>query len=65
MLGRLSSSVAGHLRSEFDDDAVVDHAIDGSGGGQGIFEDLIPLGEDQIGGDDHTATFVAFGQKGE
>ena len=44
---------------------MMDHAINGGGRGQGVFEDLIPLGEDQVGGDDHTAAFVPFGQEGE
>ena len=41
--GGFIGSVAGHLLSEFDDDTVVDDAVDGGGGGHGVFEDLIPL----------------------
>ena len=41
--GGFIGSVAGHLLSEFDDDTVVDDAVDGGGSGHGVFEDLIPL----------------------
>ena len=41
--GGFIGSVAGHLLSEFDDNTVVDDAVDGGGGGHGVFEDLIPL----------------------
>ena len=46
--GGFIGSVTGHLLSEFDDDTVVDDAVDGCGGGHGVFEDLAPLREDQI-----------------
>jgi hypothetical protein len=39
--------------------------VNSSRRGQGILEDLIPLGENQIGGNDHTTSFVPFGQKGK
>jgi len=42
-LGGLLCSVAGDLLSEFHDDAVVNDAVDGSGSGHGVFEDLFPL----------------------
>ena len=57
--------MAGDLLSEFNDDAVVDDAVDGSGRGHGVFEDLVPLRKDQVGSDDDAAAFVAFGQQGE
>ena len=47
--GGFIGSVAGHLLSEFDNNTVVDDAVDGSGGGHGVFEDLILLGKDQVG----------------
>ena len=40
--GGFLGTVAGDLLSEFNNDAVVNDAVNG-GGGQGIFEDLIPL----------------------
>ena len=36
---------------EFEDHGMVNHAIDGRGGGHRILEDLIPLREDQVAGD--------------
>ena len=39
--------------------------VDGGHSGHLVFEDLVPLGEDQIGTDHDAATFVAFGQEGE
>ena len=42
-LGSLLGSVAGDLLSKLHDDAVVDDAVDGSGGGHGVFEYLFPL----------------------
>ncbi len=44
---------------------MVDEAIDGSGGGHGIFEDPVPLAEGQVAGDEQRATLVAFGHEGE
>jgi len=40
-------------------------AIDGRDGGHGVFEDLLPLGEGQVGGERDAAAFVAFGQERE
>ena len=40
-------------------------AVDGSHGGHLVFEDLVPLREDQVGADHDGAAFVAFGQEGE
>jgi hypothetical protein len=39
--GGFIGSVTGHLLSEFDDDTVVDDAVDGSGGGHGVAEAFI------------------------
>jgi hypothetical protein len=36
-------SVAGHLLSKFDNNTVVDDAVNGGSGGHGVFEDLIPF----------------------
>ena len=40
-------------------------AVDGSGGSHGVFEDTIPLTEDEVTGDHQTSAFVPFGEKGE
>ena len=47
------------------DDGVMDHPVDGRGGGHGIGEDALPLGEDQVGGDAQGPSLVAFGDEGE
>ena len=44
-------------------DAVVDHAVDGSHGGHGIFEDAFPFAEHEIGGDQHRFAFIAIRKK--
>ena len=44
-----SSAVAGDV--EFQDDRVVDHPVDGRCGCHWVGEDMLPLGEDQVGGD--------------
>jgi len=38
----------------------MNNAVDSSSGGQRVLEDLVPLGENEIGGDDDRATFIAF-----
>ena len=43
----------------------MDHPVDGRGGGHGVGEDMLPLGEDQVGGDAQGAALVAFGDEGE
>ena len=44
----------------------MDEPIDGGHGGHRVLEDLIPLTEDQVGGDQHRALpLVAFGEEGE
>ena len=43
----------------------MDDPVNGRRGGQRVFENLIPLRKDEIGGDNDTATFIAFGQKSE
>ena len=50
---------------ELEDDGVVDDAVDGGGGGHRVFEDLVPLAEDQVAGDDHGASLVALGHESE
>jgi hypothetical protein len=39
--GGFIGSVTGHLLSEFDDDTVVDDAVDGCGGGHGVAKDFM------------------------
>ena len=62
-LGGFLGTVAGDFLPEFHDDAVVNHPIDGRRGGHGIFEDLVPLREDQVRGDDDAAAFVTLRQE--
>ena len=50
---------------ELEDDGMVDDAVDGGGGGHWVFEDLVPLAEDQVAGDDHGASLVALGHERE
>ena len=42
-LGGLLCSMTRDLLSKFHDDAVVDDAVDGGGGGHGVYEYLIPV----------------------
>ena len=58
-----SGSIAGDV--EFQDDRMVDHAVDGRRSGHWVGEDVLPLGEDQVGRDAQGAAFVAFGDEGE
>jgi len=44
---------------------VVDQAVDGRGGRHGVLEDLFPLAERQVAGQQHAAPFVTLGQKRE
>ena len=44
---------------------MVDQPVDGGSGGHGVFEDAIPLAEDEVAGEHQAAAFVAFGQEGE
>ena len=50
------------LAGKLEDGGVVHQPVDG---GHGVFEDLVPLAEDQVGGDDHGRLLVAVGEKGE
>ena len=43
----------------------MDHAVDRRGGGHGILEDPVPLGEDKIAGDENGAPLVPFSEEGE
>ena len=56
-----SGAVAGDV--EFQDDRVVDHPVDGRG--HWVGEDVLPLGEDQVGRDAQGPAFVAFGDERE
>ena len=58
-----SGAVAGDV--EFQDDRVVDHPVDGRRRGHWVDEDVLSLGEDQVGRDAQGATFVAFGDERE
>ena len=44
---------------------VVDQPVDGAGRGHGVFEDAVPIAEDQIAGDEDALAFVPLGQEGE
>ena len=41
------------------------HAFDGRRSGQQVGEDVLPLGEDQVGRDAQGPALVAFGDEGE
>ena len=56
-----SGAVAGDV--EFQDDRVVDHPVDGRGCGHWVGEDVLPLGEDQVGRDAQGPAFVALGDE--
>ena len=58
-----SGAVAGDV--EFQDDRVVDHPVDGRRRGHRVGEDVLPLGEDQVGRDAQGPAFVAFGDERE
>ena len=58
-----SGAVAGDV--EFQDDRVVDHPVDGRSRGHRVGEDVLPLGEDQVGRDAQGPAFVAFGDERE
>jgi hypothetical protein len=62
LMGRLLCTIAvdGH---HIQNDAVVDHTVDGSHGGQGIFENAFPFAEHEIGGDEHRFAFIALGKE--
>lgn len=40
-------------------------AVDGGHGHHGILEDLVPLAEDEVGGDEDALLLVALGEEGE
>ena len=58
-----SGAVAGDV--EFQDDRVVNPPVDGRRRGHWVGEDVLPLGEDQVGRDAHGPAFVAFGDERE
>jgi len=43
----------------------MDQAVDGRGGGHGIFEDGLPLGEWEVAGNHQAAPLIAVGKEGE
>ena len=57
--GRYMYDIFEEKHIQLQDHRVVDHPIDGCGGGPRILEDLVPLGEDQIGGYAHGTPLVA------
>ena len=62
LLGSISP-VAGDVKLQ--DDGVVDDPVDCRGGGHGVGEDALPLGEDQVRCDAQGPAFVAFCDEGE
>jgi hypothetical protein len=64
LMVRLMCTIAvdGH---HIQNDAVVDHPVDGRHGGHRIFEYAFPFAEHEIGGDQHRFAFIALGKKRE
>ena len=58
-----SGSIAGDI--EFQDDRVMHDGVDGRSSSHWVGEDMLPLGEDQVGGDAQRMPFVAFRDEGE
>lgn len=54
-----TEAIAGELK----DGGVVDEAVDGGHRGHRVLEDLVPLGEDQVRGDDDGLFFVTLGEE--
>ena len=54
-----ASSCALAASREFEDDRVVNEAVDGRSGGHGVLEDPVPVAEDEVAGDEDGAAFVA------
>ena len=52
------ASIAGDV--ELENDGLVHGAVDGFGGGHGVAEDGVPLGEHDFAGDHHAAPLAAF-----
>ncbi len=48
---------------ELEDDGVVEKAVDGRGGGHGVFEDPLPFAEHEVAGDEQRAALVALGEE--
>ena len=62
LLGLLGSN-AGSVK--FENDGVMDDTVDSCGGSHRVFEDLVPLAENQVAGDDHRASLVALSHESE
>ena len=43
----------------------MNQSIDGSRGGHGVFEDLLPVREHQVAGEQNASLFVSMGEKSE
>jgi hypothetical protein len=56
-IGTRAEAVAGAL--DVDDDGVMEEPVEQRGGDDGVTEDLAPLGEASVGGEDHRALFVS------
>ena len=61
--GRVLGAKARDIK--FQQHRVMDQAIDRRGGGHLIAEDPIPVGKDQIAGDEDRSALVAFGEERE
>ena len=51
--------------AQFQDCAMVDYAVNGRGSCHGVLEYLVPLREDEIGGNQHALALISFCQEGE
>ena len=51
------------LAGQLQDDAMVDHPVDGRRRSHGIFKDFVPLREHEVAADQHAAALVALSQE--
>ena len=67
IVSRLLRAVLGPVARdvELEDGRVVDEAVDGRRCGHRVFEDAVPLAEDEVRRDEHAAPLVALGHEGE
>src|SRR4030088_751117 len=63
MIGLLSA-VAFHSH-HIQDDTVMDHAVNSSHSGHGIFKDPFPFAKDQVGGNQDRFALIAFRKEGK